>query len=181
MCHRLALTYLHTAPFLTFMFIGVAFNYAKKGKMPSDLAYLLMASLFALFCIQWSSGPYNSSFPFAWNYGFALLAFGFAYSFNRLFKGNRFFDFIAGVSYPLYVAHGIAGYVALEMLVVSGIRPWLALAIVTLAAISVAWMIHVLVEKPTMALGKALARRIDDRLRVTPGSHASADNAARAA
>lgn len=179
--NRLAHAVIHASPFIVYMFIGVVFNYMHAGKIRPDRAHLLMALIFTLFCLQWQAGPYRSNFYVAWNYGFGFLAFAFAYSYQSFFRDNPVFGFLANISYPLYVIHGVAGYAALRILLEMGAKPWLALGIVTAAALGVAWLVHTLVEKPTQEWGKALARWHDGPAGAIPGMPAEQQPPSKAA
>lgn len=136
------------------MFIGVVFNYLYRQIIAPDRAYLYIGGLFALFCIHWWMGPYSGSLGVAWSYAFALLTFSFAYSFPHFFGRNTVFNFFADISYPLYVIHGIAGYVALRIMLDLGFKAWISLLVTTSAAVLLAWLLHVLVEQPFRKFGK---------------------------
>ncbi len=155
-----AMNYMNGTQYVIYMFIGVVFNYLHAGRVDPNKAYLGIGGLFAIFCIHWWMGPNAASIRVAWSYAFALLAFAFAYSFPHLFKANRFFDFLADISYPVYVIHAVGGYVVLRILLDKGLPVWLVLILVTVGCVSVSWLMHVLVERPSQALGRRLAARL---------------------
>ncbi|MFC7436650.1 acyltransferase family protein [Hydrogenophaga bisanensis] len=156
---QLVMTYMTVSQYIIYMFIGVLFHYLYREKIEADRAYLGIGGLFTMFCIHWWVGPYSANFGVAWSYAFALLTFAFAYSFPNLFKSNPVFDFLADISYPLYVIHGVAGYVALRIMLDKGFMAWVSLLIVTIACLFLSWLIHVLVESPFQRLGKQLAAK----------------------
>jgi len=153
---RLTVTYLLESQYVIYMFIGVLLHYLYQGKVKVYVAWLGILILYVLFYIQWSVGPYGDSLALAWSYLFALATFAFAFYFPKLFKGNRIFDFLANISYPLYVVHGVFGYVALRILLDAGLNAETSLALVTACSLFLAWLIHVLVERPAQLLGKRL-------------------------
>lgn len=104
----------------------------------------------------------------AWSYAFALLTFAFAYSFPNIFKSNRVFDFLADISYSLYVIHGVAGYVALRIMLDMGFKAWSSLLIVTTTCLLLSWLLHVLIESPSQKLGKRLAGKFTGHRLNTP-------------
>lgn len=53
--------------------------------------------------------------------------------------------------------HGVAGYVALRILLDLGMKAWVSLLIVTGGCIFLSWVLHKLVEKPSQRVGKKLA------------------------
>ena len=153
---KLAMTYIMASQYIIFMFIGVIFHYLFCQKIALNKGYLGVASFFFLFCLDWWVGPYSASFYLVWSYGFALLTFMFAYSCPHTFKANRVFNFFADISYPLYVIHGLAGYVVLRILLDKGCKAWLALIVVCSGAMFLSWVIHKYVEYPTTVFGKKL-------------------------
>ena len=165
------MNYMMGSQYLIYMFIGVMFQFLHAGKIAPEKAYLGVGGLFSLFCIHWWAGPYAGGISVAWSYAFALLTFGFAYAFPRLFKANRAFDFLADISYPLYVVHAVAGYVVLRILLEIGWPVWAALGAVTLLCIALSWLVHVVVELPTQAIGRRLASAL-----VVPGAQQPASD-----
>ena len=157
---QLAMTYMTVSQYIIYMFIGVLFHYLYCGKIEANKAYLGVGCLFCMFCIHWWAGPYSANLGVAWSYAFALLTFAFAYSFPSLFKSNRVFDFLADISYPLYVIHGVAGYVALRIMLDMGFKAWVSLLIVTAICLFLSWLLHVLIESSTQKLGKSLAAKL---------------------
>ncbi len=92
-----------------------------------------------------------------------FFAFGIAYRWAVHFPVNRYLQFFAAISYPLYVVHAIFGYVALRILCDVGFPPHLAMLTVFLSAIGLALLIHWYVEAPTQRLGKRLQQRLEGR------------------
>lgn len=166
--YKLAFTLIKSSQYIIFMFIGVVFNFMYTKKINQDFGYLLIASLFCLFCIHWYYGPTSQAFYAAWSYGLAILTFMFAYAFSDLFKANRFFDFFADISYPLYVVHGVAGYVALRILLENGFKAWVSLLIVTSGCILVSWLLHKFIEVPSQKLSKVVGEKISNIFSVKP-------------
>lgn len=154
---KLAMVYITISQYIIYMFIGVVFHYLYREKLNANKAYLGIGCLFAVFCIHWSSGPYTASLGVAWSYGFALLTFSFAYTFPTLFKSNRLVDFFANISYPLYVIHGVAGYVLLRIMLDAGFKTWISLLIVTFGSFLLSYVLHRLVERPMQKISKNMA------------------------
>ncbi|MCY1415303.1 hypothetical protein D9M71_307810 [compost metagenome] len=142
------------------MFIGVILHYLHCKKLDPIMAYVGAAGLFTLFYIHWWLGPYSASLALAWNYAFAVLSFIFAHTFPNLFKANRLFNFLANISYPLYVIHGVTGYVALRVMLELGFKAWVSLLVVTTTILYLSWLLHVLVERPSQVLGKRLGAKL---------------------
>ncbi|MCC9604526.1 acyltransferase [Blastopirellula sp. JC732] len=172
--HRFSMIFAFAAQFEIFMFIGVAFHYLYEQRITTPTAYGLTAGLLAMFSAAWATGPLAESFTHVTCYGLALCAFLFAYHSPWLIPTNRVTNFLADVSYPLYVIHGIAGYVALALLMRQGASPSAALFSVTIGCFAVAWLLHVTVEKPTQKLGKKCAAALMER-QAPPEEVAEAD------
>ena len=145
--------------FLIYMFIGVAFNLHHRGILRSRLLPFVVAGLFAVFAVTWHRSVHRDFFDQIWSYGAALAVFCATAGWSDRWPRSRLLTFLADISYPLYVVHGVAGYVALRILLDAGIDAWLAIALVTAAAIGLAWTVHVWIEAPTHRLGQTLAKR----------------------
>ena len=76
--------------------------------------------------------------------------------------------FFADISYPLYVVHGVPGYVLLLVLLNDGWPPAAAILLVTSASIAIAYAVHRLIEGPTHRIGKRLGGHVSARGRMTP-------------
>lgn len=159
---RLTMIYLFSAPYIIFMFIGVLLHYLYIQKISGEYAIGIIGVLFFMFAILWSSGPYAASFSQIWNYALAFLIFKIAYCLRDFFKANKLSNFFADISYPLYVSHGIAGYVALRLLLEGGLKPSLALPLVTSLCIILAFIIHKLIEVPSQLIGKWCQMRLSN-------------------
>lgn len=155
---HLTMAYLLFSDYMIFMFIGTVFYYMYIDKLEPQKGYMLVAVLFTLFCIEWQIGPYNAGFFSAWSYGFALLFFMAANLFPDYFRANIITNFLANISYPLYVTHAVAGYVALRILLDMGTRPSLALALVISLSLPCAYLLHRWIEKPSQNFGKKWAK-----------------------
>jgi peptidoglycan/LPS O-acetylase OafA/YrhL len=157
--YRLGMVYMTASQYIIYMYIGVIFNFLWCGKIRVDRAYLGVGLLFMIFCLHWWAGPYSASLGVAWSYAFGILTFAFAYSFSDFFKSNFVFDFMANISYPLYVVHGVAGYVAIRLLLDMGWGEGVSIVIVTAVVLFCSWIIHVGIEEPTKKLGKRAVAR----------------------
>ena len=148
--YRICLAIASACPFLIFMFIGVAFHLLYVRTIPPELGLFSAAGLFFLFAMhQWQA-------QVLWTYAFAVIVFAFAATFPSLFRGTWISNFFADISYPLYVIHGVAGYASMRVLMDLGAPAWVTLALVTAGSLSLAWVLHIAVEKPTQQLGKRI-------------------------
>ena len=144
--------------FIVFMFCGVALNLLHRGKMTLVEAALAVAVCFGLFASSQYIG--HMPFPIHLNIYFAGLAvFVVSMFLQKWFRRTRITKFLSDISYPLYVVHGVAGYVVLHALMRLHVNSDLAILITVIAALAVSWVIHVLVEAPTHRRGQQVARR----------------------
>jgi len=146
--------------FIIFMFIGVALNFYYQKVIRSEVAMLLVGALFMLFAFVWHTGMYKSSINVMWIYGFVILAFVFAITYPKIFIGNKVTNFIANISYPLYVVHGVPGYVLLRVLLDMGVNIELALASACTFAVTMAFIVHKVIEIPSQRWGKNISGKI---------------------
>ncbi len=88
------------------------------------------------------------------SYSVAIAVFLAAYLARSIFPDIALLRGLAAISYPLYVVHGIMGYVAMRIMLDYAIMPGLCLIIAFLLAAVVSWFLHVFVEVPTQLIGK---------------------------
>jgi peptidoglycan/LPS O-acetylase OafA/YrhL len=93
---------------------------------------------------------------FVRNYLHAAGVFVAAYCLRSRFPSAPPFDFLAKISYPLYVSHAVLGYAALHFLVQAGLPNYVSLMGAVLLAFTVATALHYAVEAPSQRLSKRL-------------------------
>ncbi len=145
---------------LTFMLIGVAFNFHLRGLLSTARLVGLVAVLLGLFTETWRLGVFRDQFPVVTlNYYAAVLLFALLYAVRRRIRPNRALDAMAAISFPFYVVHSLLGYSLLRALMVGAHLGYgLALAVTVPALLAVSTVIHLLVERPTIRAGRRLAR-----------------------
>jgi peptidoglycan/LPS O-acetylase OafA/YrhL len=156
--YHAAVSLIMASQFVVFMFIGVVFHYLYMRAIARDVAILLISVLFSLYVIAIEFGPDRLGAPLLPKYAFAILLFAFAYRFPNLFRANRVTNFFAQISYPLYVSHGVNGYVALRLMLGHGIHARVAFPVTMTAAVALAYVLHITIERPSQALAKLAAR-----------------------
>lgn len=153
------LTFIYPAKFIVFMFLGVVLYYYHSGKMSLLKTSLVSIGCFSLFAAMWVHGPEKNTATLVYSYAMALTFFVFAMVWPTCFQSNRITDFLASISYPLYVIHGVAGYVVLRILFDLGVAPLVSLFAVVVMALYISWVIHICVENPSQRLAKCLFRK----------------------
>ncbi|HMN73555.1 MAG TPA: acyltransferase [Rhodoblastus sp.] len=145
--------------FIVFMFCGVALNLLQRGKLTIAQTAGAMALCFALF----SLAQYIGHMPFTTDlryYAAGLAVFILAMRFQASFRRTRVTKFLSDISYPLYVVHGVAGYIVLHALMRLHVNADLAILVTIAFALTVAYVIHSFVELPTHRIGQKIARRL---------------------
>lgn len=159
---RLTFGYLFVSQYIIFMFIGVVFHYLYRKLMRIETAVFLISIFFLFFSFIRQGELFKTASTLTSSYAFGLLLFAFAFANPSFFRSNRLFDFLADISYPLYVIHGVAGYVSLRLLLETGFNPGISLLIVTSAVMLFSIIIHEYVELPAQILGKKLLNKRRD-------------------
>jgi peptidoglycan/LPS O-acetylase OafA/YrhL len=144
------------APFLCFMFIGVAFHYLRARIIRPPVGAAVIAGVFSVFVLSLAYGPTSQYLTIVWSYGVAVALFGIAARFPQPFGKSRVGNFLADISYPLYVVHGVTGYALLRILTEVGMPGALALPVTVIAVFTIAWSLHNIVEDRSRACGKKL-------------------------
>ena len=172
---HLAATLVSEPMYIAFMLIGTLFHYHLHQRIRARTAIGAGAVLFGLFLLCWRIGPSRDVFPaIPINYLYALALFWAAYAARGRFRANRWLDFLAGVSFPLYLIHAILGYSALTFLILRfGLSYSLALLPAFALVLGLAWLLHRIVERPSQSLGRSISRSLSGarRLSASAPSH----------
>ncbi|MFT4097669.1 MAG: acyltransferase [Rhodoblastus sp.] len=145
--------------YIVFMFCGVALNLLQRGKLALPQAGAAILLCFGMFAAAQYIGhmPFGADLPI---YIGGLATFAVAMAFQDRFRRTRVTKFLSDISYPLYVVHGVAGYIVLHALMRAHVNADVAIAIAVVFAVLVAYAIHRLVESPTHRIGQRAARRL---------------------
>jgi peptidoglycan/LPS O-acetylase OafA/YrhL len=147
----------YSAEYMIFMFAGIAFNYWFRSRLDTPLLALLSAYVLALvFAAMRIAGEPVMTIV---SYGVAFVIFSIAAARSARWRSTPVLSFLADISYPLYVVHGVMGYAVMAHLTAAGVSAYLAIAIAVVLAIAVAWGLHRAVEMPTHRMGQRFARR----------------------
>lgn len=169
------------AMFMNLMWIGTIFSFHWHGQCSTRFATFAIVALNVMFVahlgVNGLLSP-RSRVVTLTTYESTLGLFLLAYNRPQWFSGSRFLAFLARISYPLYVVHGVVGYGVEQLLCSLGVNVYLTMGITIALMIGVATVMHHLVEMPTHELGRRLARRVqewqtpavDVHLQATPSS-----------
>ncbi|MFT4097670.1 MAG: acyltransferase [Rhodoblastus sp.] len=148
-------------PYIVFMFTGVALNLYQRGRLALPGAAAAIALCVGLFAITQAIGqtPVKSS---AVVYALGLALFIACMMAQDRFGRVRALRFFSDISYPVYIIHGVAGYVMLNAMMRAGWNTDAA-ALSTIAfMVGLAWLVHRFVEQPTHRIGQRIARRLSE-------------------
>ena len=157
--------------FLNLMFIGVAFNYmARRLFSPQTTITVMIALAISMMTIWQRALPIEMRY--GWSYAAALLAFATAFAFRHsaVFRPKRITEFLADISYPLYLVHGVVGYASMRVLLELGWPPALALVATFFVVMGFATLVHFAVEQPTHQLGKRWGSKWQRYASVSPSA-----------
>jgi peptidoglycan/LPS O-acetylase OafA/YrhL len=145
--------------YMTFMFLGCLFYYVLFGELGVGAALGYGAIIFALFLTIDSF--YENEFlgALAKNYAYALILFSVCYLLRGKFRANRVLDFLADISFPLYLVHSTIGYVTMTILIDKGMPYTPAWMICLGLTLLVAFLVHKYVEVPVNRFGKRVSNR----------------------
>lgn len=149
------------AQLMILMFVGVAFHYLYRGWLGPVRGTGLILCLFTQTSLVGYAGFLaQEQTAHVWNQAAALAVFALAYRFRDRFRGRGSLAWVADVSYPLYVVHGVAGYVLMAALLRAGVPADLTFAAGLAAPLALAWLLHRFVERPTHEWARRAARRL---------------------
>ena len=117
-------------------------SHKARGIWRAELVMFSFGSIIVIVTIMFANG-FQKDYPFiAYSYGAALVVFLIALTWPWVVPGGRLAAFFSNISYPLYVVHAIAGYSILLVLLDLGMKPTLALLLVTGCVIGLSALIH---------------------------------------
>lgn len=146
--------------FVSFMMMGILFNYLFRGLISVLACCACTAWIFTLFLLSWESSYWPGGFRvIAPNYIYGFTIFALAYAYRDKFSNVRILDFFADISYPLYVVHSLVAYGIMRVLLEHNLPIGATVSIAGVCVVGIAYALHLLVEKPTMHLGKKIREK----------------------
>jgi peptidoglycan/LPS O-acetylase OafA/YrhL len=146
---------------IIFMLIGTCFYHHYIGNKTTRELVVGAASLFVLFILCWPHTSWLGQIPtVAQNYFYALVLFSLAYGFRRYARPFAPLDFVANISYSIYVLHSIIGYLTIRILMDLKLSFPASLLGTIVFVFALSYALHKLVEMPTMRLGKRVAAAV---------------------
>jgi peptidoglycan/LPS O-acetylase OafA/YrhL len=145
---------------ISFMLIGTLFTYHLRGRLSTPRLLAAVAAGVVLFWSGWAFGVNPEQYPNTpGNYAAALMIFAVAYALRRSFRPNRLIDFVAAISFPLYLVHSLIGYAAMTFLMrTGGLAYEAALVLAFILVVLIAQGLHMTVELWSIRAGKPPAR-----------------------
>ncbi len=145
--------------FLIFMLIGVLFNYHHRGFLSAIKAGTVIGLMLAMFVVAWRIGALRPQYPVVTaNYLLAFIVFTVAYGLRTYARPFAPLDFLAAISFPLYLVHSIVGFVCLKVFMLVFELAYVPSLIATaMIVIALAFTLHRAIERPTIRIGQRLA------------------------
>ena len=156
---RLYLTSIFFMQFIIYTFIVVAFNFLWLGKIEKKKFAMIVFIIMLMFFFSWKYGPYNGNFQMVINYILAVIVFFMAYRFSYIFTGLKVISFMADISYPFYVVHGVSGYTVMRILNENGIGMTIAIIVALTLNLFIAYLMNISVENKSRKFSKFLIKK----------------------
>lgn len=141
--------------FITYMSIGVLFNYHIIGAMSVPRAYVYGILQMFIFWKTLEFSQISSQATVEIMCGlYSLILFSGCYLLRERFRDFQVLKFLSGISFPFYALHSVIGYCILRLLVERGVN-YIPAAIFTFACIvSIAFAVHLVIERKAIGWGK---------------------------
>lgn len=136
---------------LIFMFAGVAVNFHQTRK--ASIATALLIGCIAFFVTLAILFVKHGNFWSITGYMWAVALFVSSYVIKDHFPNILLLRALSAISYPLYVVHGILGYVLMRILVAQSFPPMAAVIVTFCFATMISVALHFSVEIPTQRIG----------------------------
>lgn len=148
------------ATFIPVILVGLVFHQHFRGRWSPPAcgaAALLLGGCYALALYRGPAAPEAevylvSALP-------AAALFGGLYALRDRLPYWRPLDALSNASYPLYLLHGVAGYVVMRVVFVRTGNYYAAAVVALAGALVMASAVHLLVERPAIRFGRRLSSR----------------------
>lgn len=143
---------------VTFILVGVVLNHCYRGRWSQTQSWVTGGLVLGAFYLAMAVGPMS---PQAGTYVptsvlAAVVFLGLFLARDRI-PYSVALDRLSSISYPLYLIHGVNGYVVMRAVVGATGNYYVAFAITLAASLLMAVVVHALVEVPTTELGRRLS------------------------
>lgn len=143
--------------YLSFMCIGLIFYFHFKSLVSYQfmvlMCFLLCTVFYLLLGLEMGWGE---AIPLFANYIYGLAIFSLMYLFRGKMKENKLMDFMANISYPLYLIHSTIGYCLIPILINYSFGFYSAATISLLITVALSFLMHKTIEKKSIFIGKHL-------------------------
>lgn len=155
--YRIISTLVQSSSHLIFILIGICFYnlYEKKWTLREVIVGVLLLYIFYSIAII-NGQHYQFLLELLINYFLALIIFTLFYIFKDCIKPNKLINLFSQISYPLYVIHGINGYILIYFFTHLGLSSIISLILAVSIIIITASLIHNTIEQKVYLLGKNL-------------------------
>jgi peptidoglycan/LPS O-acetylase OafA/YrhL len=145
---------------IAFMFVGVACHLGVRGTTGRRTAAAWAVAAYGAFLwLLWLDPAAGALESAAVSYAVAVVVFVVAMAERERIVSRGLLARLADISYPLYVLHAVPGYAIMRLALSRGLPPWVCVSVAWGWALGAATVVHVWVERPTHAWGRALAAR----------------------
>ena len=149
---------------IVYMLLGLAIYQHHCKCWSSTKTILAVYILYVCFILCSVTYDPVSAFDHVLNYSIILIFFVILYNYSRTDYTNLFsskpIKFIADISYPLFIVHGLIGYIIMTALrQVWGGTPFQILCISIIISILLAWMLHRYIETPLTNFSKVISKK----------------------
>lgn len=154
-CHMISMN----ATFFLLMLIGNCVYQTHKGVWSLQAAFAAICLLFSMFCVAVNVNVIASQASCQMvSCLLAVLVFVLFWRVEAKLPACRGLQWVSQISYPLYIIHGLNGYLLMNVLDYQGIPPALNIAIAMGTAIILAVLLHYGVELPLNRFTSAIMR-----------------------
>lgn len=153
-------SFLWITPYLIFMSIGtIIFQHYMKRIVRKQMVKYIGITLCCMFIYIYIYHK-TSIHSYLVNYLLALIIFILCYIYNDKLPYSKFINFIAEISYPLYIIHGVGSYAIMSISYTKYSSMPLSLLASLCFSLGFALLLHYTIENPTIKLGNKLAKKI---------------------
>ncbi len=142
---------------VVYMFIGTCFYHCYVRNISPIKAVVYGVILLSICLACWPYTEWKSGIPYVpLNYIYGLVFFTAAYNLRHYFRPFRPVDFIAKISYPLYIIHSLVGYSLMRMALDLGLSFKASAVLSFIIVILISYLLHITIETHTAHAGRKM-------------------------
>jgi peptidoglycan/LPS O-acetylase OafA/YrhL len=165
-------------PYVVFTLLGTCFSQLYTKDWDRRRFWTCLTLVFICWWGSLQGGGVFRPWPALRQFPVAILIFGLCYRFRDRLPTSAWLNRLAEISYPLYLLHGVIGYILLTVLYQWFPSPYWVVLLAGALILALVWIVHQFVEKPCHELARRACAALTSKVNAWQGCNAPDHSAA---